>query len=92
MPKRNTTADMTNLNSKKLKLDLSNIKESVKKDKEFDLVDHEILKFVYIFNEIIKNAEENKEIEDLKNTDGIGDLINKIRDRLIALIHSDINQ
>ena len=92
MPKRNTTADMTNLNSKKLKLDLSNIKESVKKDKEFDLVDHEILKFVYIFNEIKKNAEENKEIEDLKNTDGIGDLINKIRDRLIALIHSDINQ
>ena len=80
---------MANSNLKKSKLDFNKIKESIKKDKEFNLVEHEILKFVYIFNEIIKNAEENKEIEDIDNTDGVGDIINIVKNKLITLIHSD---
>ena len=54
MAKRNTSTNMANSNSKKLKLDLSKIKESIKRDKKFDLIEHEILKFAYIFKEIIK--------------------------------------
>ena len=76
MPERNIPIDVANANSKKLKLYLSKIKESIRKDKEFDLVEHEILKFAFIFNEIIKNAEENKEIEDIDKTDGVGEIIN----------------
>ena len=76
MPERNIPIDVANANSKKLKLYLSKIKESIRKDKEFDLVEHEILKFAFIFNEIIKKAEENKEIEDIDKTDGVGEIIN----------------
>ena len=76
MPERNISIDVANANSKKLKLYLNKIKESIRKDKEFDLVEHEILKFAFIFNEIIKNAEENKEIEDIDKTDSVGEIIN----------------
>lgn len=34
----------------KKKLDLNKIEEPVKKGKEFDLVEHELIKLVYIFN------------------------------------------
>ena len=39
---------------------------------------------------MIKKAEENKEIEDIDNTDGVGDIINIVKNKLITLTHSDI--
>ena len=46
MSKRNALINMEGTNIKKLKIDLDILKESIKKDnKEFDLVEHEVLKF-----------------------------------------------
>ena len=81
---------MAHSNSQKIEVRFKKLKRINKKDQDFDLVEHEILKFAYIFNEIINNSEGEKEIEDVDNTDGISDILNIIRDRLIVLIHSDI--
>lgn len=43
----------------KKKLDLNKIEEPVKKGKEFDLVEHELIKLVYIFNLIVNNGQES---------------------------------
>ena len=67
---------------------MDKLKESLKKNKEFDLVEHEVLKYAFIFNKIINNSE--KETEGVDNTDGINDILCAIKNNLIALIHSDI--
>lgn len=52
--------DTENIDPRKMKFDLGKIKETVKRDKEFDLIEHELIKFTYIFEEIVKNPQENK--------------------------------
>ena len=42
-------------------------------------------------NTILNANNENKETEDLDNVDGLNDIINTVRYKLIALIHSDIS-
>ena len=91
MSKRKTMLiDTEDIDPKKIKLDLNKKKEALKRDKEFDLIEHELLKFVYVVEEIVKNAQENEDIEELDSTNGIND-INKIKNKLIELVNSNVD-
>ena len=64
---------------------------------EFDINEHELIKFLYIFGELIHYSEEESinnedKFEDLdNNTDGLIDTLQQVINKIVQLVNSDID-
>ena len=78
---------------KKVKLDINEIKKKMN-DESFDINEHELMTFMFIFNKIIninEHTENKNEKFELDDTDGIVDVLSSIVKRIILFINTDID-